>query len=99
MMIPYAIADISNLLVLFCNLAAYLLICEWLLHVLPGAGLNFARRALFKASFPLLKLSDGFLTLKWRSFNSRGLLMAVLLLLISRYGVPWLVLFSYSLRG
>lgn len=99
MMIPYVIADISYLLALFCNLAAYLLILEWFVHVLPGAGLNFARRALFNASFPLLKLSDRFFALKWGFFNSRGLLTAVLLLLVSRYAVPWLVFFSYSIRG
>jgi hypothetical protein len=98
-MMSYAVSDLSYLLALCFNLAAYLLILEWFIHALPGAGLNFARRALFKASFPLLKLSDRFFDLKWGFFNSRGLLLAVLLLLVSRYGVPWLVFFGFSMRG
>jgi len=89
----------AYLLSAFLDLAALLLILEWLLHLVPGAGLNFARRGLFLATYPFLKWSDGFFSLKWGSFNSRGFFMAVLLLLLSRYGIPWLVLLSYSMRG
>lgn len=95
----YLIADIAYLLSLLCDLGAFLLIVEWIVHVLPGAWLNPVRRGLFEISFPVLKWSDRFLSFQLDSFNSRGLLTALLLLIISCYGVPWLVVFSYSLRG
>jgi uncharacterized protein YggT (Ycf19 family) len=95
----YLIADLAYLLAILCDLGAVLLIVEWLVHVLPGAWLNPIRRGLFKLCFPLLKLSDQFLPFRWDSFNARGLLTAFLLLAISRCGIPWLVVFSYSLRG
>jgi len=95
----YFIADLAYLLVIGCYLLAFLLVLEWLFHELPGSGLNFARRALFRISLPWLKWCEQFFSLKVGSFNSRGLFMALLFLVISRYGLPWLILFSYSLRG
>ena len=95
----YLIADFAYLLAVLCDLGAVLLILEWLLHVLPGGTLNPIRRGLFALTFPLLKWSDRFLSFRWDTFNSRGLLTAVLLLAVSRCAVPWLVLFSYTLRG
>jgi hypothetical protein len=93
------IADLSYILAVALNLAALLLVLEWLVHFLPGAWLNFARKGFFNATFPLLKWNESFLSFEWGSFHSRGLLMAVLFVALSRYGVPWLVLLSYSLRG
>ena len=95
----YFIADLAYLLALLCDFGAFLLVLEWLVHLLPGAGLNPVRRALFQLSYPLLKWNERFLVPRWGSFNSRGLLTAFLLLVISRYGVPLIVLYSYSLRG
>jgi hypothetical protein len=95
----YFIADLAYLLAILCDLLAILLALEWLVHLLPGPGLNFARRVLFRASLPWLKWCDRFFSLKVGSFNSRGLFMALLFLAIGRYGLPWLILFSYSLRG
>lgn len=95
----YCIADLAYFFALLCDLCAFLLIVEWLVHVLPGAWLNPVRRGLFEVSFPLLKWSDRFLSFRLDSFNARGLLTALLLLVISFCGVPWLVVFSYSMRG
>lgn len=95
----YFISNLAYLLALLCDLGAFLLILEWLVHVLPGAWLNPARKALFEISFPLLKWSDKFLSFKMDSFNARGLLTAVLLLAISFCGLPWVVVLSYSMRG
>lgn len=94
-----ALSLLAYLLTILLDLAALLLILEWLVHLLPGAGLNFARRGLFLATYPLLKWSDGFFSVRWGFFNSRGFFTAVLLSLLSRYGIPWLVLLSYSLRS
>ncbi len=93
------IADLAYLLGLFCYLGAFLLLLEWFVHLLPGSSLNSARRLLFLASFPLLEWSESVLPLKWGGFKSRGLFTAVLFLIIARYLVPWLVLFSFSMRG
>ena len=94
-----ALSLLAYLLTVLLDLAAVLLILEWLVHLLPGAGLNFARRGLFLATYPLIKWSDGFFSIRRGSFNSRGFFTAVLFLLLSRYGIPWLVLWGYSLRG
>ncbi len=98
-MTAFLIADLGYGLALLCNAAALFLTLEWLVHLLPGAGLNPVRRTLFLISFPFLKFSDRFFTIKNGSFNARGLLTAFLLILIARYGASLLVLFSYSLRG
>lgn len=95
----YLIADISYFLSFLCDLGAFLLILDWIVHVMPGAWLNRVRRGMFEVSFPLLKWSDRFLSFQLDSFNSRGLLTAILLLVVSCCGIPWLVVLSYSLRG
>lgn len=95
----YLIADLAYLLAVLCNLGTFLLVLEWLVHLIPGAGLNPIRRGLFRVSFPFLQWSDRYFAVKWGSFNSRGLILAVLFLIVGRYGVPWLVLFSFSSRG
>ena len=95
----FFITDMAYLLALLLNLAAFLLFAEWLVHSLPGAGLNGIRKLLFEASFPLLRWSDLFLSVTGRAFHSRGLLTGLLLLMIEHYAVPWLVILSYSLRG
>jgi hypothetical protein len=92
------VALLAPLLTVLLDLAALLLVLEWLAHLFPGAWPNFARRALFNAVFPLLKWNEHFLSIKWGPFHSRGLLLAVFLLAVSYLGVPWLVLLSYSLR-
>ncbi|HEY5037475.1 MAG TPA: hypothetical protein VIJ93_00225, partial [bacterium] len=84
---------------LFLDVMALLLIVEWLSHLAPGAVLNPIRRVLFRLCLPFLKWSDHFFSVQSPFFNSRGLLTALLLIAIGRYGVPWLILLSYSLRG
>lgn len=89
----------AYLLIIGLNLASILLVFEWAAHALPGEWLNPVRRTLFNLTFPLLKWNDRFLSIKWGPFHSRGLLLAFIFLMISRYGVPWLIILSYSLRG
>ena len=98
-MTAFLIADLAYGIDLACDVVAFFLALEWLVHLLPGAGLNPVRRALFLTVFPFLKFSDRFFTIKNGSFNARGLLTAFLLILIARYGASLLVLFSYSMRG
>jgi hypothetical protein len=93
------IADLAYLLAILCNLGAFLLVLEWLVHLVPGAELNPIRRGLFRVSFPLLQLSDRYFAIKWGALNTRGLILAALFLIVGRYGVPCLVFFSFSLRG
>jgi hypothetical protein len=99
MAMAYFIADVAYVLAVLFNLGAFLLLLEWLVHLLPGAGLNPIRRGLFRISLPLLQWSDGCFAIKWGAFNSRGIFLAALILMVSRYGIPWLILFSFSLRG
>src|SRR5579859_6600684 len=98
-MMGQALSLLAYLLTALLDLAALLLILEWFFHLVPGAGLNFIRRTLFQATYPLIQFSDRFFSIRWGSFHSRGFFMALLLLLLSRYGIPWLVLLSYPLRN
>ena|ERR1035441_2159596 len=95
----YLIADLAYLLAALGYLAGLLLCLEWVVHWLPGTALHPLRRGLYRASFPMLLWSDKFLPAGWGPFNSRGLLLAAFFFIVSRYAVPWLVLFSFSLRG
>ena len=99
MMMAYLISDGAYLLAFLLNIAGLLLMAECVLHWVPGTALNPLRRAFFQICFPLLNFSDMFLSIRWDRFHSRGLLTAILLFLISYIGVPWLVYFSFALRG
>jgi hypothetical protein len=92
------VAYLAYLLAVVCYVGAFLLFAEWLVHLWPGPAMNYARRILFQLSFPLLKFSDLFFSLKGKYFNSRGLLTALALIAFCRFGVPWLVILSYSLK-
>lgn len=96
---PTLVAITAYFLLGLCYFGALLLVLEWLVHSLPGAWLNFARRALFKISFPFLSWSDRYMAFETRTFRARGLLTAMLLIVIGKYGVPWLILVSFSLRS
>ena len=78
---------------------AFVLILEWLFYLMPGGQLNGIRKELFNITFPLLSWSERFFSVRWGGFNSRGLLTAALFWLVSYFGLPWLALYSYSLRG
>jgi len=93
------LAAAAYLLILFCYFFTLLLCLEWFFHALPGAGLNPLRRTLFLAVFPLLSFSERYFSIDHGRFHSRGLLLAVLLMVLGRYAAPWLVLASYGLRG
>jgi hypothetical protein len=79
--------------------AVLLLVLEWFFYFLPSASLNWIRKVLFYTTYPLLKWSDRFFSIHSGFFNSRGLFTAILLWGVSYLAVPWLILFSYSLRG
>ena len=93
------LSDFGYLLIVLLDMAALLLILEWLFYFLPGASLNGIRKVFFYITYPLLEWSDRFFSIRLGFFNSRGLFTAFLLWGISYLGVPWLILFSYSLRG
>jgi hypothetical protein len=83
----------------FLNLAAFVLVLEWFFYFMPGQQLNGIRKTLFNLSFPLLSCSERFFSIRWGRFHSRGLLMAFLFWMLGYLGLPWLILYSYSLRG
>ena len=85
-------------LTLVLHAIAFILILEWAVHWLPGAFWNPLRRALFRFSYPFLKAGEIF-GVRWGNFDATPLVAAALLLLVTRWGLPWLVLLSYSLRG
>lgn len=98
-MMGTALSLLAYLLTVFLDLAAFLLVLEWLVHLLPWAALNFLRRGLFQVTYPFLRFAETSFSVRWGAFHSRGFFVAVLFLLLSRYGIPWLVLLSYSLRS
>ena|SRR5579859_3956429 len=95
----YLITDMAYLLMALFYLLAFVLLVEWFFHLLPGWWLNPVRRFLFRLSFPLLKWGEACFPLRIGSVDFTPLLMALTLLMISRYGIPWLILWSFSLRG
>jgi hypothetical protein len=99
MIFSYLIADSACLLAFLLNVVGILLIVEWVFHWTPGAALNPLRRVFFRVCFPLLNFSDRYFSFQLGKFRTRGLLTAILFFMISHFGVPWLVYFSYALRG
>ena len=95
----FFLSDFNYLLTALLDMAGLLLVLEWLFYFLPGASLNGIRKVLFYITYPLLGWSDRFFSIRFDLFNSRGLFTALLLWGVSYLGVPWLILFSYSLRG
>jgi hypothetical protein len=93
------LSDFFYFLTFLLDLTALVLILEWVLHFVPGAPLNGVRKLVFNLTFQLLFWSERFFSIRLGSFNSRGLLTAGLLLAVSCLGIPWLIIFSYSLRG
>lgn len=83
--------DLAYLLDVLLDLGAAFFALQWMVHALPGAGLNRARRAMFRISFPILGRAA--------SFGPHLLVLAVLLAAAERFLVPWLVFLGYSLRG
>ena len=92
------LCDFTYALTLFLHLTALLIGLEWIGHQIPGAGFNPARKFLFKTTYPFLKLG-AFLGLRRASFDWTPGVMIVLLLLVSRLGLPWIAWLGFSLRG
>lgn len=95
----FLIADAAYFFSALLDGLALLLAFDWLLKIMPGAGLNSARRFLFRACFPVLKWGGRLFFRGALSPETGGLWLAVLLAVVSRFGVPWLILLGYSLRG
>ncbi|HVZ81893.1 MAG TPA: hypothetical protein VHE12_13985 [bacterium] len=76
-----------------------LLVLEWLVHHLPGPGLNPVRRALFKASYPLLWLGDHYVPLSLGTLDLRGLLVALGLWAVAKGFLPWLIWAGFVWNG
>ena len=93
------LSSLGYVLLIVLNLMAFILILEWLFYSLPGSAFNGIRKILFRVSYPFLSWGERFFTIRWASFNSRGLLTALLLWTMSYLGVPWLILYGYFLRG
>jgi len=92
-------SDFVYLLVVLLDLIGLILVLECFFYFVPIASLNWARKVFFYLTFPVLSWSDRFFSVRMGLFNSRGLLTALLLWSISYFGMPWLILLSYSLRG
>jgi hypothetical protein len=50
----FLIADAAYFLAVLLDGLALLLVFDWLLKIMPGAGLNPARRFFFRTCFPVL---------------------------------------------
>ncbi|MGH7739329.1 MAG: hypothetical protein ACREL1_04210 [bacterium] len=90
--------DLVYGLTLLLHLAVLLIALEWAFHFLPGVGLHPVRRFLFNAVFPFSKLGDR-LGLRGQNYNWTPGVMIVLILLVSRLGLPWIAYFGFSIRG
>jgi hypothetical protein len=95
----FLVSDFAYFLTALLDLLSLLLVLEWIFYFLPGGFLNGIRKVLFYITYPLLGWSDRFLSIRLGLFNSRGLFTALLLWEVSYLGMPWLIIFSYSLRG
>jgi len=94
----FLLSGFAYFLTVLLDLMTLLLILEWFFYFMPGASLNGIRKLFFYLTYPLLGWSDRFFSVRLGLFNSRGLFTALLLWGIGYLGVPWLILFSYSLR-
>ena len=93
------IADSAYMLSFFLYGGSLLLLLDWGLGLVPGAAWNPARRLLFRICFPVLKWNSRLFQNSPSSLGLHSLWAAFVLAALGRYGVPWLVLLSYSLRG
>jgi hypothetical protein len=82
-----------------CYGYALILMMEWLVHALPGSSLNPFRRFFFYLGYPFLKIGRGWFSFQWNGFDSRGLGLSLALWMMGRFGVPWLVLWGFTLKG
>jgi uncharacterized protein YggT (Ycf19 family) len=99
MILGTLLRSFGYLLTLGGYLLMALLILEWLIHYLPGVGLNPVRRTLFRVTFPMLQLSDRYFPLALGSLNFRGLLLALVLWGLVKGFVPWVIWAGFSLPG
>ncbi len=90
---------LALLLTLFCNVYALVLMMDWLFHSLPGSFLNPVRKLFFYLTLPLLKPCRSWFSFQWNGFDSRGLGLAFILWMLGRFGIPWLCLWGFALRG
>ncbi len=92
------LSDLVYLLTFLLHLTVLLIALEWVGRRIPGAGLNPLRRFLFNAVFPFLKWGS-LLGLRRERFDLTPAVMMVLILFISRLGLPWIAYFGFSIRS
>jgi len=90
---------ISFLFVFFCYGFAIVLMMDWFFHALPGGLLNPLRRFFFYLGSSFLETSRGWFSFQWKGIDSRGLGLAFALWMVGRFGVPWLVIWCFTLKG
>jgi len=93
------ITNMVYVLTALIDLTAFVLVLECLSFNLSGPQWNGVRKALFNLTYPLLLWSENFFSLRLGRFNTRGLLTALMLLLVSYLGLPWVAILGYSLHG
>jgi uncharacterized protein YggT (Ycf19 family) len=77
----------------------FLLALEWLVHSLPGVGLNPLRKMLFQVAYPILRTGDRYFPLSLGNWNGRGLLLALVLWVLAKGLIPWVVWAGFALKG
>ena len=77
----------------------FLLALEWLVHSLPGTGLNPLRKMLFQVAYPILWTSDRYFPLSLGNWNTRGLLVALVLWVLARGFFSWVIWLGFTMKG
>lgn len=78
---------------------ALLFLAYGFLQLMPGTFGNSARRYLFNTCYPWIRFAERIIPVRFGSVDLTAFLAAAVLLALCRFGVPWLVLFGYSLKG
>jgi uncharacterized protein YggT (Ycf19 family) len=89
----------AYLLSAFLILFATLLAAYGVLQVLPGPSGNSLRRVLFGACRPILSWVGHVAPVHVASCDLTAFLAAIVLLVLFRFGVPWLFLLGHTLHG
>lgn len=90
---------VGYFIVISSDLLALALFLDFIFHLLPNSKLNYLRRIIFLSIRPLLSAGFDILQIKWKSFDSRGLILLILLLFMAHLGFSWILLICYTLRG
>jgi uncharacterized protein YggT (Ycf19 family) len=78
---------------------ALLFLAHGLLQLVPGTFGNSARRYLFNTCYPWIRTAERILPVRFGNVDLTAFLAAAILLALCRFGIPWLVLFGFALKG